>query len=158
MYSVKSPMRITLGTKRNGKSNDFILNLNTYRNAYFRILNLAKIKYKELIEEQIKDIPKLNEAGIIYIVHKGDKRRFDIGNIASIHQKFFEDAMVEQGHLDDDNFNQLPITVYIAGEIDRDRPRVDIEVYDLDDDYDNRKYRARLREIALTYGKPKCHL
>lgn len=155
MYLVKSPMRISLGTTRKGKSRDFILNLNAYRNAYFRILNAAKITYKAIIELQIKDIPKIKKAGMIYVVHKGDKRRFDIGNVASIHQKFFEDAMVEQKHLDDDNFSQLPITVYAAGAMDRDNPRVDIEVYDLEDDYDSKAFRKRIVELVKKFGEPK---
>jgi hypothetical protein len=107
----------------------FILNLNQYRNAHFRKTNNAKHKYKEFMREQIvASKKKLGKSLMIYTVYKGDKRSFDVGNICAIHQKFFEDAMVELGKLDDDKFSILPMCVFCNGGIDKESPRIEIEV------------------------------
>lgn len=125
---LESPLAVKINSKR-----QFILNLNNYRNAYFRTLNTAKIAYKKFMEEQIlSEIYKpLDKIAIQYKVFKGDKRRFDIGNVTSIHQKFFEDAIVELGRLPDDRHENLPLTFNTFGGISTDRPRVEITIYDL---------------------------
>ena len=107
----------------------FILNLNQYRNAHFRKTNTAKHRYKEFMREQITKLKgKVDKALFIYTVYKGDKRSFDIGNIVSIHQKFFEDAMVELGRLSEDKYSVIPMFIGCFGGIDKDNPRVEIEV------------------------------
>jgi hypothetical protein len=107
------------------------LNLNEYRNTHYRILNNAKINYKEVMKKQIQKAKRLGKALFVYTVYPGSKRSFDIGNICCIHEKFFEDAFVELGKLEDDNANFLPLVVYMYGGIDKDNPRVDIEAMEL---------------------------
>lgn len=125
---IESPLYIQLS--RNKK---FILNLNNYRNMYFRTLNNSKIAYKATMKDQILDqlpVP-LDKIAIQYKVFKGDRRRFDVGNVASIHQKYFEDAIVELGRLPDDRHENLPLTFFTFGGISTERPRVEITIYDL---------------------------
>jgi hypothetical protein len=114
-----------------GKRKMLRLNLNEYRNTHYRILNNAKINYKEFMKAQIQKAKKLGKAMFVYTVFPGSKRSFDIGNICCIHEKFFEDAFVELGKLEDDNANFLPIVVYLYGGIDKENPRVDIEAMEL---------------------------
>lgn len=127
---IQSPLSVWI-TKRK----QFILNLNNYRNLYFRTLNQSKINYKAVIKKQIEDevYYPLEKVGILYIVHKGDKRRYDIGNICSVHQKYFEDALVELGKLPDDKSSNIPIVVYLNGSVSKENPRVDIKIYNLKD-------------------------
>lgn len=142
MYKVKSPLHVVLGySKRKEKDIKFILNLNEYRNAYYRVLNNAKKLYKQLISEQLLDKPRYERVVILYKIHKGDNRRHDIGNILAVHQKFFEDALVELGKLPDDKATLLPIVVYCNGSVDTENPRVDIIVYDLDNRSDVAQYK-----------------
>lgn len=142
MYKIESPLNVILGySRRKQKDLKFILNLNEYRNSFFRVLNNAKIKYKQLISEQLEDKPRYERVVIMYKVHKGDERRYDIGNILAIHQKFFEDALVELGKLPDDKALLLPMVVYCNGSINRENPRVDITVYNLDDRMDVAQYK-----------------
>ena len=122
----KSPMKILAGKRKMLR-----LNLNEYRNTHYRILNNAKINYKEFMKAQIQKAKKLGKAMFVYTVFPGSKRSFDIGNICCIHEKFFEDAFVELGKLEDDNANFLPIVVYLYGGIDKENPRVDIEAMEL---------------------------
>lgn len=119
----KSPLSIGIGKRK------FILNLNQYRNTHYRVTNNAKIKYKEFMKSQIvKYKKKLGQSLFIYTVYKGDKRNFDIGNVCAIHQKFFEDALVELGLMDDDKFSIIPMVMFVYGGIDKDNPHVEIEV------------------------------
>ena len=123
---MKSPLTVGIGKKK------FTLNLNQYRNAHYRITNTAKIRYKELMKEQILSVKgKLGRSLIIYTIYKGDNRRFDVGNICSIHQKFFEDALVELSKLEDDKHSILPVSIFQYGGIDKDNPRVDITIIEL---------------------------
>lgn len=123
-----SPLKV-LATKLKG----WILNLNQYRNTHFRTLNTVKINYKIAMESQIATGPKYNKIACIYTVYPKDRRSFDLGNVCCIHQKFFEDALVELGKLPDDNYNYIPTVIYQFGGIDANNPRVDVEVIELGD-------------------------
>lgn len=140
---LESPLAIKINSKR-----QFILNLNNYRNAYFRTLNSAKVNYKAYMKEQIlNEIYKpLEKIAIQYKVFKGDRRRFDVGNVTSIHQKFFEDAIVELGKLPDDRHENLPLTFDSFGGISTDRPRVEITIYDLTERSDIKMLLEDIRE------------
>jgi len=120
-----SPLKV-LATKLKG----WILNLNQYRNTHFRTLNTVKINYKLWMEKQIKSGPKYNKIACIYTVYPKDRRSFDLGNVCCIHQKFFEDALVGLGKLPDDNYNKIPLVMYMFGGIDKDNPRVSIDAID----------------------------
>lgn len=123
-----SPLKV-LATKLKG----WILNLNQYRNTHFRTLNTVKINYKIAMSEQINRSPSYNRVACIYTVYPKDRRSFDLGNVCCIHQKFFEDALVELGKLPDDNYNYIPTVIYQFGGIDANNPRVDVEVIELGD-------------------------
>lgn len=142
---VESPLSIPLS-----RTKKFILNLNNYRNMYFRTLNNSKIAYKKTMEEQILDqIPvPLEKIAIQYKVFKGDRRRFDVGNVASIHQKYFEDAIVELGRLPDDRHENLPLSFFSFGGISTDRPRVEITIYDLTVPSDVKRLLDDIKEVV----------
>lgn len=137
-----SPCSIKVSSRKK-----FILNLNNYRAGHYRVLNKAKIEYKEFMKEQIlKCKKKFSRVCIVYTVYQPSRRRFDIGNVCSVHQKFFEDALVELGRLEDDKYNCIPMCVYCFGGIDPDNPRVDIEVIDKDRNFFKKLY-TKLDEI-----------
>lgn len=123
MYRFSSPLQIFVGKRK------FILNLNNYRNTHYRVLNNAKVTYKMYMKKQIEKLPKLQPPiQITYTVFKGDKRNCDIGNICSVHQKFFEDALVELGKLPDDNHNMIKRSIFEWGGIDKLNPAVMIMI------------------------------
>jgi len=142
---IESPLTISINSKR-----QFILNLNNYRNAYFRTLNSAKVNYKAFMKDRILDqIPiPLEKIAIQYKVFKGDRRRFDVGNVASIHQKYFEDAIVELGRLPDDRHENLPLSFFSFGGISTDRPRVEITIYDLTMPSDVKRLLDDIKEVV----------
>lgn len=118
-----SPLKIL-----KNKVKHFILNLNQYRNTHYRVLNGCKITYKELMKEQILKAKRYDKAILVYKVFEGSRRRYDLGNVCSIHQKFFEDAFVELGRMEDDSSKFIPIVVYLKGKLDVENPRVEIDV------------------------------
>ena len=80
---------------------------------------------------QIKKSNKFNKVLCVYKVYAPNKRAFDLGNVCTVHEKFFEDAFVELGKLPDDNIEYIPLVIYMGCGIDKDNPRVEIEVLDL---------------------------
>lgn len=116
------------------RAKDWILNLNQYRNTYFRTLNNVKINYKKAMQSQIAIGPAYKKIACIYTVYPRTKSSFDLGNVCCIHQKFFEDAFVELGKLPDDNIHHIPLAIYQYGHVDKDNPRVDIDVVDLENE------------------------
>jgi len=105
----------------------FHLNLNTYRNTYFMVLNQAKTLFKDTIvlPDDVLDSPPYK---FTYTVYPANKRSFDIANVCSIVDKFCCDALVEAGLIKDDNHKHIPIVVYQIGHVDPDNPRCELEV------------------------------
>lgn len=110
------------------RARKFILNLNQYRNTHYRILNNCKIEYKKFMEKQIASSEPFTKVFCLYKVYANSKRNFDLGNVCAVHEKFFEDALVELGRLPDDNINYIPLVIYMGCGIDKENPRVEIEV------------------------------
>lgn len=122
---VNSPLRVPISKRK-----DFILNLNNYRNTHFRVLVKAKKVYTfYMINGPLVGLSNMIHAEIFYRLYPKTKRKTDIGNVISIHQKFFEDAMVAAHLIPDDDYKhvirstQLPVLM-----IDRVNPRVEITV------------------------------
>jgi hypothetical protein len=82
------------------------------------------------MKEQIKKAKRYDKAIFVYKVFEGSKRRYDLGNVCSVHQKFFEDAFVELNKIEDDNSTFIPIVLYLKGHIDKENPRVEIDVFE----------------------------
>ena len=127
-----SPLRVFMT-----KAKNFILNMNQYRNTHFRLLNHTKINYKKYMERQIIQSDTFGRVVCIYTAYPKTNRKQDLGNVCSIHEKYFEDAMVEFGKLGDDNMKNIPLVIYRYGGVDHENPRVDIEVISIDDSIDN---------------------
>jgi len=92
----------------------FQLNLNYYRNAHYQILNKAKIQFKNNLLRDYPDLACMGQASEIFIeytVIPNNKRKFDTGNLISIVEKFFLDALVDSGAIEDDNYTIVKRTV-----------------------------------------------
>lgn len=122
---IELPLYLVVG-KRNPKK--VPLNLNHYRNAHFHLLNSMKIAFKELVQKQIFDFTETQgkpsePVKIYYQLFLPSKRKADISNIMSIVDKYFQDALVECGFLEDDNYTIIPKVVYEFIAIDKEKPR-----------------------------------
>lgn len=121
MWKITAPLRVKVS-----KNKYFSLNLNIYRNAHFHVLNNAKIAFSKVVEPQLELVPPLNHATLKYVIYVPTKRRTDISNVCSIVDKFFSDAMVDVGVLPDDSYDYLTKVVYEYGGMDKEYPRVEI--------------------------------
>ena len=91
MTFVTLPLEVYYSEKKK-----FILNLNNYRNAHYRILSIAKKVYTENLVERIKDFAKFDDpVSLEYIYYAKSNRRLDVSNPCSIIDKFTCDALVK---------------------------------------------------------------
>jgi len=115
----------------------FALNLNIYRNANFHILNQAKVKYRDMVHvlwhEKCNDITIAPPYRFVYTIYPGSGRKFDLGNVLSIVQKFTEDSLVSIGVIPDDNYKIIKAIDYRFGEINKEFPHVMLEIFHWDE-------------------------
>lgn len=119
---IQAPLFVLVGKKR------CPINLNWYRNAHFHVANKTKILYKELVKHQLVGLVLIPPITITYTYFPPDRRLSDLGNILTIQSKYFEDALVELGLLPDDNYNVINQIIYKIGNLDKENPRVEIEI------------------------------
>jgi hypothetical protein len=100
------------------------------------ILNQAKVAWKEIVEDAVRIA--LNSAPcneylrpplrFIYTVYAVNNRAFDIGNVLPVIQKFTDDALIELKIIPDDNYKVIAENVHVYGGVDKDNPRVELEI------------------------------
>lgn len=106
----------------------FYINMNEYRNAPFHELSDMKIKFAEMVRDQIAPLPQFDWVEFEYILFPGSAREIDTNNICSIVDKFFCDAFVKAQKLPDDNYKYLRKSIFRFGEIDRNNARVELHI------------------------------
>lgn len=130
---VSLPLDIILPRKRT-VDKKFILNLNDYRNTHYHTLDDAKKIYKEHVQARLIDARVKGTGDVeppyhfIYTVFPKTKRDFDLGNVLSIVQKFTDDALIDLGLIEDDNHRIINLITYRFGEVDKENPRVELEI------------------------------
>jgi Holliday junction resolvase RusA-like endonuclease len=120
-----SPLRVNIGIK---KPNFYTLNLNIYRNTHYQKLNIAKRVYKKELQPQLNNKHYSTPVSIKYTWFPKTKRLGDIGNVCCVHQKFFEDALVSYGCIKDDNYLLVAESTFCFGGVDKENPRVEIQI------------------------------
>jgi Holliday junction resolvase RusA-like endonuclease len=130
------PLQVVLPRKKQARI--FVLNLNIYRNTHYIVLNQAKALYKEQVEQAYKEWLSVDadryytfpdEPYIFqYTVYPANNRAFDISNVCAIVDKFTCDALQEMGVIKNDNHKFIPEVLYKIGKVDKDNPRVELEI------------------------------
>lgn len=108
--------------------------LNWYRNAQFFENNAVKAKFKELVGKELLTLGKVQpfkRVGAVYTFYFA--RKCDTGNFFAVVEKFFLDALVEMGLLPDDNCEHVLTGKYQFGGYDKQNPRVEIEITEVQD-------------------------
>ena len=132
MIKIVLPLYVILPRKKVGDKK-FILNLNNYRNTFHMSLNEAKKRYKDLIKDEIKNIKKpVPPISCTYVLYPRTKQLTDLGNVLSIVQKFTEDALVEYGVIEDDNYSIITEVNQNFGEVDKENPRVELFIKEVE--------------------------
>ena len=111
------------------KKKKFILNLNNYRNAHYRVLSISKRLYSENLVPRLKGFDRFTEpVSLTYTYYARSKRRLDISNPCSIIDKFTCDALVKAEILEDDSFKQIKEVIYKFGGVEKDNPRCELVI------------------------------
>ena len=97
-----SPLRVALSSRKM-----WTLNINIYRNSFHMVLNNAKQAYAREIASQLEGLGRYNKISIHYTLFKSTNRRCDLDNVISVHRKFFQDCLVESGHIKDDDVEYI---------------------------------------------------
>ena len=89
----------------------------------------AKINFKKLIQDQLNQFDKIETPiKIKYTYYAKANNSPDLDNFVGTVKKFFQDALVESGLIQDDNVNFIIANSESYGGIDRNNPRVEAEV------------------------------
>ena len=120
-FTVTVPSRLRLGRRM------YPLNLNLYRNAHY----IVKAKLKDLFAETVRRLLPPVRYDIIeirYDVWFGSSRRQDVMNVGAVIDKFFEDCLVSNGIIPDDNSYHVIDTHFRYAGVSKNAPHVDITV------------------------------
>lgn len=126
MWSFDLPMSLRLVGKK-----ATWLNMNWYRNAFYRELNDAKVLFKQRVEKMVieEGIDTLNQIHLHYDLYLPNKTRRDLRNVTSVVDKFFSDVLTEVGVIPDDNVDFVVSTSDAYRGLDRENPRVTVTIY-----------------------------
>ena len=117
------------------KKKTYYLNLNGYRNWQFHVNNLLKKSFKIATIGMLRELtPMQPPCKITYTIYYPNKRKFDVDNIGAIVGKFTHDALVEAGILEDDNHHYISEIHYVFGAVDKDNPRCDVVIEELNNE------------------------
>lgn len=81
-------------------------------------------------------MPKLGKIWLHYEVHPKTRVRLDTMNPGSIVDKFFSDALVEHGVIEDDNYHFVVFNSFSFGSVDKDNPHVLVTIIELEESED----------------------
>lgn len=123
------PISILSGKKKIRK---YHLNLNQYRNWHFQVSNNLKKQFKQEVKGFL-DFSFYGKIQIEYTYFAPDARVRDLMNYITVVDKFFQDALVEEGCIDSDDTNTVVKIISIYGGVDRSNPRMEaaIKHYDI---------------------------
>ena len=130
IHKIISPLFVTL-PRKTVKDKRIALNMNTYRNLHHRISNDAKKAYSEALREQLEGLVIQTPVEVTYKVYKASKRRLDKMNVVSVVSKFLLDSITEYGCWEDDNDDHVKKETILPTELDRDNPRVEINIKEI---------------------------
>ena len=83
------------------------------------------------MKPQIDALKRFDRIALVFTLYPKTRLLTDISNVCSVHDKFFCDALSEFGKIEDDNYKFLPEITYRFGEVDKENPRVEIEIKEL---------------------------
>ena len=118
------------------KNKHFILNLNNYRNAHHRVLSTAKRNFTDIVLGLTLPRRRFQRIRAHYRIYPGSNRLYDGGNVVSVVDKFLMDALIKRGIIPDDNIKHVLCPVWEAMPPDRENPRIEVYIQDLDACYD----------------------
>lgn len=124
-YKFTLPLTVTL--KRKTKADRKVsINLNWFRHAHHRDYDAAKVVYADMMKEQLTSVdgPE-GKIHIHYDYYAARNNSPDLDNFVGAAKKFFQDAMVKHGFIEEDNVNVIVSASEAYCGIDRESPRIE---------------------------------
>ena len=126
------PLMVMLPRKR-GPDRKFSVNMNTFTGIKPFTYDSAKKAYRDYMEEQLTSVEPANGTiSITYDYYARMNNSPDMDNFVSAGMKFFQDAMVNHGFIEDDNVHFIPCYSARYMGIDRKNPRIVAKITVLD--------------------------
>jgi Holliday junction resolvase RusA-like endonuclease len=110
----------------------YIINKNGERNWNRFVYKKIKDKYCEIARPKIKGLIFGLPLKLTFTLWKAQNRGMDRMNPLSVHCKFFEDALVHCECIEDDDDAFTHSHHFYTGGIDRENPRVDIKMQEVE--------------------------
>lgn len=120
------PLYVEIG--KNKKK--YRLNLNYMQHWHHQVKRQVKEAYKKIAYKSFKEFRFINadKIELSFYLYKPSKRKMDRSNQLCVHEKYICDVMVAFNIIPDDDDYHIKATHYYTGGIDKENPRVDIEV------------------------------
>ena len=132
-YEFTLPLVVWLPMKR-VKDKRFSVDINFIRGANRFDYNKAKIQYKHMIADQFDGLPKnVGRITVHYEYYAAINNSPDLDNFVGGAKKFFQDAMVYHGLIEDDNVNFIGFNSERYCGKDGENPRIVAKVNVLDE-------------------------
>jgi len=131
MKTFVMPLSIELWKRKKKK---YWISLNIYRNLHFIVNNNLKIEYKKMLKAQLPSSWKeriCSPIELTFTYYNPTKRKSDLENFCAIQNKYFQDALVEMGILEDDNYDFIKKIHYIYGGYEKGKGRIEVTVKEL---------------------------
>ena len=125
MKTIISPLYLVLPRKTK-KDKNISLNLNWYRNVHYLVNNQVKKIYNDCIYSQIKDTKIDWQYTLSFTLYY--KRKSDIWNWVSVIEKYFNDCLVNNWCVEDDNIEYFIWHDCKVWWKDNDNPRMEIKI------------------------------
>lgn len=106
------------------------LTLNQYNQWHYRTKGNCKIKFTNDILHLL-DFKVVGKIKIEYDYYAPDKRKRDLMNVVSVVDKFFQDALVNAGCIEDDNLSVVREVTCRFIEVDKQNPRLEATIIKL---------------------------
>lgn len=105
------------------------LNINWYRNVFHITNNFVKQAFKYIVSQDMMGMPcPKPPLRFTYTLFYDCNRKVDVANVLSVIDKYTSDALTECGIIPDDNYKIVAEVVYRWGGVDKDDPRVVLEI------------------------------
>ena len=128
-YTTSLPLFIEVGVRGRKK---IWMNLNKVFGMHHQQRNQVKKRYDMECRKALQECPLFKKCRITYTVFKPTKRRYDVMNVVAVVDKFLQDTLVGMGRLPDDNYDIVPEVVGKHGGIDKQNPRVEVTIEELE--------------------------
>ena len=105
---IKKELPLPLYSKGRGDKKKYnLLSLNVFRNLHHYSKNKVKQDYHEVVREWVQELPKFKTLRPKYKLYFNNNRKKDLDNYTFPLHKFLMDALVEEGVIEDDNYDYV---------------------------------------------------